>query len=194
MKKCIRLVQYIDLILMFSCGLNQRRLRREHKKHTFPTRVTIGVMVLNLNDSSISKKDWPTWHFHTCQNVLDQCVLSQPQFCWEDLGCIHHNWQILDGERLRPWRKEWAGCFVICSWHSGISEGMSFWTWSGMLKDMMAPSINLCISTCSLNPCNEMFEKTLIQLAEDIRCDRAVDVNKRDIFPRNALNRFQFLH
>ena len=54
----------------------------------------------------------------------------------------------------------------------------------------MALSIDLCISTCGLNPCNEVFEKTLIQLMEDIRCDRAVDVDKRQIFPEHTLNRF----
>jgi hypothetical protein len=52
------------------------------------------------------------------------------------------------------------------------------------------PSINLCISTCSPNPCNEMFEKTLIQLMEDIRCDGVVDVSKRKFFSKNTLNRF----
>ena len=53
-----------------------------------------------------------------------------------------------------------------------------------------APSIDLCISTCSPNPCNEVFEKTLIQLVEDIGHDRVVDVDKRKIFPKNTLNRF----
>jgi hypothetical protein len=35
-----------------------------------------------------------------------------------------------------------------------------------------------------------MFEKALIQLMENIGRDRAVDVDKRQIFPEHALNRF----
>ena len=57
-------------------------------------------------------------------------------------------------------------------------------------EQMAAPSINLCISTYSLNPQNQMLEKALIQLMENIRHDRAVDVNKRQIFPKHALNKF----
>ena len=53
----------------------------------------------------------------------------------------------------------------------------------------MAPSIHLCISTCSLDPPDEMFEKALIQLMQDVRCDGAVDVNIRKVFPENALDR-----
>ena len=34
-----------------------------------------------------------------------------------------------------------------------------------------------------------MFEKTLIQLMQDVRCDRAVDVDVRKVFPENALDR-----
>jgi hypothetical protein len=48
MKKCIRLVQYIDLILIFSLGSKEKK---EHKEHTFQTGVTIRL--LNPNDSSI---------------------------------------------------------------------------------------------------------------------------------------------
>ena len=48
MKKCIGLAQYIDLILIFSQGAKERK---EHKKHTFQTGVTIKL--LNPNDSSI---------------------------------------------------------------------------------------------------------------------------------------------
>ena len=48
MKKHIGLVQYIDLILIFSWGSKERK---EHEKHTFQTGVTIKL--LNLNDSGI---------------------------------------------------------------------------------------------------------------------------------------------
>ena len=57
-------------------------------------------------------------------------------------------------------------------------------------QQMAASSINLCISTYSPNPRNEMFEKTLIQLIKDIGCDRVVDVDERQIFSEHTLNRF----
>jgi hypothetical protein len=47
-KKCIGLVQYTDLILIFSWGSNKKR-EYNLEKHTFQTRV---AMVLNLNNSS----------------------------------------------------------------------------------------------------------------------------------------------
>ena len=52
-----------------------------------------------------------------------------------------------------------------------------------------APSIDLCISAYSPNPPNEMFQQPLIQLMQDVGCDRAVDVEVVKVFPENTLDR-----
>ena len=54
----------------------------------------------------------------------------------------------------------------------------------------MTLSINFCIATCSPNPSDEMLQKSLVQLVQDIRGNGAVDVNEGKIFPKYTLDGF----
>jgi hypothetical protein len=53
----------------------------------------------------------------------------------------------------------------------------------------VTPSINFCMATCSPNPTDEMFHKSLVQLVQDIRRYGAVNVNEGKIFSKYALDR-----
>lgn len=54
----------------------------------------------------------------------------------------------------------------------------------------MTPSIYFCIATYSPNPSDEMLQKSLIQLVQDIGGYGAVNVNEGKILPKYTLDRF----
>jgi hypothetical protein len=52
------------------------------------------------------------------------------------------------------------------------------------------PGINFCFATYGPNPSNQMLQKSLVQLVQDIWGYGVVDVNKGKNFPKYALDRF----
>ena len=51
-------------------------------------------------------------------------------------------------------------------------------------------SINFCITTYSPNPRDEMLQKSLVQLVQDIGGYGAINVNEGKVFPKYTLDRF----